>query len=115
MPGTSQRQRPPSPWPTTVTRNRPDETGPLIPQPRHGRPDPQPAPAYRNGPAPARDSVGMRALRVTTYLLVSLASLLFIAIVVYGVIEAVQLRDSLAGTPFGGLVGSSQPEATSAN
>ena len=52
---------------------------------------------------------------MTTYLLVSLASLLFIAIVVYGVIEAVQLRDSLAGTPFGGLVGSSQPEATSAN
>ncbi len=60
----------------------------------------------------SRDSRAMTALRVITYLLASLASLVFLALVVYLGIKAVQLRDTLSSSPFGSLTGSSSsPDA----
>lgn len=98
------------PWPSTVQRA---ETGPLVPQPRHGRPTGT-APGYGSASAPAapQDSSGMTALRIITYALTSLASLLFIALVVYGAIKLNQLQDAFANSPFGNLsTSSSSPDA----
>ncbi|MDN5914459.1 MAG: hypothetical protein L0I76_05020 [Pseudonocardia sp.] len=83
------------------------------PQPTHVRDlvEPSPSPA-RSASAPAttvvaRDSGAMTALRVITYVLVSLASLVFLAFVVYGGIKYMQLRDAFSTSPFGSLTGSS--------
>lgn len=60
----------------------------------------------------ARDSTAMTALRIITYVLGSLASLAFLAIVVYAGIKVVQLRDTLSTSPLGSLTGSSaSPDA----
>ena len=64
------------------------------------RPSPPQQRVYQ-APA-ARESSGMTALRVVTYVLTSLASLLFIAVVVYGYVQVQQLRSSLEDA-FGGL------------
>lgn len=102
------------PWPTTVQRNQRPDAGPEVPQPRHGRvPGPAPVPMSAFAPqaappAPApRDSSAMTALRIIAYVLTSLASLLFIALVVYGAIKVNQLQDALQNSPFGTLGSSS--------
>lgn len=96
----SHKQR--QPWPSTVQRIRELETGPLVPHPRRGRivgTDP----AHVRTPAPAvrRESSAMTALRVVTYLLVSVASLLVIGLVVLGAVNAGLLGDVLGATPLG--------------
>lgn len=50
-----------------------------------------------------RDSGGMATLRVIAYLLTSLASLLFIVLVIYGYIEIGKLQTALDGVFKGGL------------
>lgn len=100
----SHKQR--QPWPSTVQRIRELETGPLVPHPRRGRivgTDP----AHASTPAPAvrRESPAMTVLRVVTYTLVSVASLLVIALVVLGAINAGVLGDLLGATPLGNPIG----------
>lgn len=43
----------------------------------------------------------MTVLRATTYVLTSLASLLFILLVIYGAVKLNQLNDALSTLPFG--------------
>jgi hypothetical protein len=70
-------------------------------------PPPQQRPVVYQVPTP-RDSGGMVALRVVTYVLTSLASLLFIALVVFGYVQYQQARTALEDA-LGGL----QPPAVS--
>jgi hypothetical protein len=70
-------------------------------------PPPPQRPTIYQVPTP-RDSGGMVALRVVAYVLTSLASLLFIVLVIYGYVQLQQLRSSLEDA-FGGL----QPPAVS--
>lgn len=68
----------------------------------HHRPaPPPPRPTVYQVPAP-RDSGAMVALRVTAYVLTSLASLLFIVLVVYGYAQLQQARAALENA-LGGL------------
>ncbi|RZT83249.1 hypothetical protein EV383_0048 [Pseudonocardia sediminis] len=54
----------------------------------------------------------MHALRITTYVLTSLASLVFLAMVVYGYLAVQDLRNSLQSNPlFGGASSFSAPGA----
>lgn len=57
------------------------------------------SPSPRTAPAPG-DGRALTALRVVTYVLASLASLLLIASVIYGVVQVNRLVDALQG--FGG-------------
>jgi hypothetical protein len=57
-------------------------------------PPPPQRPTIYQVPAP-RDSGGMVALRVVTYVLTSLASLLFIVLVIYGYVQLQQARAAL--------------------
>ncbi|RZT88737.1 hypothetical protein EV383_5682 [Pseudonocardia sediminis] len=89
------------------------------PRPTHVRDLVGPRAARSAPAAPAttvvvRDSGAMTALRVVTYVLVSLASLVFLAFVVYGGIRYVQLRDTLSTSPFGSLSSSSPGSGTPA-
>ncbi|MBW0105144.1 hypothetical protein [Pseudonocardia sp. KRD291] len=86
------------------------------PRPTHVRDLVQPGPSQaRSAPAlvttvVARDSGAMTALRVVTYVLVSLASLVFLAFVVYGGVKYMQLRDAFSTSPFGSLTSSSSSD-----
>jgi hypothetical protein len=68
---------------------------------RPAAPQPPPRPTIHQVPVP-RDSGAILALRVVTYVLTSLASLLFIALVVYGYVQLQQLRTAFEDA-FGGL------------
>ncbi|MET0190871.1 MAG: hypothetical protein ABW212_17855 [Pseudonocardia sediminis] len=108
-----QLPRPTPQVPRPTAAHDPDQ-----PRPTHVRDLVEPR-AARSAPAPAttvvaRDSGAMTALRVVTYVLVSLASLVFLALVVYGGITYVQLRDTLSNSPFGSLSSSSSGPGTPA-
>lgn len=88
----------------------PHRSGPNPPVPPQRRPEP-PYPINQGPPAqtrtktiiiPPRDGRAMTALRATAYVLTSLASLLFIAVVVYGVIQLAQARSALEDL-YGGV------------
>jgi hypothetical protein len=64
-------------------------------------PPPQQRPVIYQVPTP-QDSGGMIALRVVAYVLTSLASLLFIALVVFGYVQYQQARTAL-GDALNGL------------
>ena len=55
-----------------------------------------PTPRSRRSYAGRRDGRVMTALRGTAYLLTSLASVVFLALVVYGTVQFAQLRDAVA-------------------
>ncbi len=83
------------PWPSTVAQQRPAPQAPPLPV------------------APGRSAVAV--LRVVTYVLTSIASLLFIILVVYGVVKVNQFRDALSTSPFGAGYSSSSSYETSPN
>lgn len=117
----------PSPFPRAHGAGAapPQARAPGDPQPTHVRDVVGPrgaeasarAPQARPASAPAvvaRDPRALTALRVITYLLVSLASLVFLAAVVYGGIRYLALRDAFSLPSFGTSIGSSAPDAGSA-
>ena len=94
------------PWPSTVAQQqRPAGPPPVQQRPAHA------APA-----APAEQAVGgsnaMTVLRVTTYVLTSIASLLFILLVIYGAVKVNQLSNALSSSPLGSGFSSSSYETS---
>lgn len=67
-----------------------------------------PAPARRSG----ADSSAMTVLRTTTYVLTSIAALLFILLVIYGAVKVNQLQNALSSSPFGSGLSSSSYEGS---
>jgi hypothetical protein len=84
------------PWPSTVAQQQQQRPA--------GPPPVQQRPAHA-APAPAEQSAGgsnaMTVLRATTYVLTSIASLLFILLVIYGAVKVNQLSNALSSSPFG--------------
>lgn len=91
-------------------RHQANHAAPSPPVPPQRRPEP-PYPINQAPPVqtrtktiiiPPRDGRAMTILRATAYVLTSLASLLFIAVVVYGVIQLGQARSALEDL-YGGV------------
>jgi len=97
------------PWNSTVAQQRG-----AAPPPMQQRPAPAPAAAPPAPPADAHRAAGSRpaveVLRVTAYVLTSIASLLFIILVIYGAVKVNQLSDALSTSPFGSGFSSSSYE-----
>jgi hypothetical protein len=91
------------PWPSTVTQQ---STLPPYAQQRA-----VPAPAAHRA---ATDRGPVAVLRVVTYVLTSIASLLFILLVIYGAVKVTQLQNALSSSPFGSGLSSSSYESPNA-
>lgn len=84
----------------------PPQRGPRDPYGHPSHPFPQAAPPAqtrtRTVIIPPRDGTAMTALRITAYVLTSLASLLFIAVVIYGYVQLGRAQSALEqlGTGF---------------
>lgn len=91
------QQRPLQPWPSTVAQQRA-----APPMPRHASPAPVPT-----AQPVAGDRTWMTVLRATAYVLTSIASLLFIGLVIYAAVTVNQIGDALSGSPFGSTYSSS--------
>ncbi|OLT09578.1 hypothetical protein BJF78_30415 [Pseudonocardia sp. CNS-139] len=70
--------------------------------PGGGPPPPPPRPTVYQVPTP-RDTGAVLVLRVVAYVLTSLASIVFIALVIYGYVQYQQTRAELEGLLGGGL------------
>jgi hypothetical protein len=81
------------PWPSTVAQQ---QRTPAAPQAQHRL-----VPVAAATPASTEGSTAMTVLRATAYVLTSLASLLFILLVIYGAVKLNQLNDALSTLPFG--------------
>lgn len=90
------------PWPSSVAQQ---QRTPAAPQAQHRL---VPAAAA----APPKTGSAMAVLRVTTYVLTSIASLLFILLVIYGAVKVNQLQDAFSSSPFGGGYTSSSYEVS---
>lgn len=87
-----QRSEQQQPWPSTVAQQR----TPAPPQAQH-RLVPV---AAATAPATTEGSTAMTVLRATTYVLTSIASLLFILLVIYAAVKLNQLSEMF---PFGAV------------
>ncbi len=86
-----QRSEQQQPWPSTVAQQR----TPAPPQAQHRL-----VPVAATAPATTEGSTAMTVLRATTYVLTSIASLLFILLVIYAAVKLNQLSEML---PFGAV------------
>ncbi len=92
------QQRSQQPWPSTVGQQHHQQQRPTGP-PMQQQPAPPAPPAAT--PRATGGTNAMTVLRVTTYVLTSIASLMFIILVIYGVVKVNQLGDALSTSPFG--------------
>ena len=101
-----QRSQQQQPWPSTVAQQQQRPAGPPPVQQR----------AAHAAPAPAEQTAGgsnaMTVLRAITYVLTSIASLLFILLVIYGAVKVNQLSNALSSSPFGSGFSSSSYETS---
>ncbi|TCK20025.1 hypothetical protein [Pseudonocardia endophytica] len=97
------------PWPSTVTQQRtlpPHAQQRIVPPAAH-RADSGRAPVAQPAQPAVDGSLAMTILRTTTYVLTSIASLLFILLVIYGAVKVNQLQDAFSSSPFGSSYSSS--------